>query len=150
MGIGGDLRMRAVVLLVVGMLLVGGRRLRHLAFLQDDPVFVRFAGLAVAPTARSLSRNLKKLTSRTWPELERLSTVMVRKATRAKTLRRWTLDIDGSVLTTGLQVERAERGFNPHHRKNPSYYPILATSSAGPPETRLRTQVSGLSRLCVS
>jgi hypothetical protein len=37
---------------------------------------------------------------------------------------RLTLDVDGSVLTTGLQAERAARGFNPHHRKNPSYYPI--------------------------
>ncbi|HEY6724611.1 MAG TPA: hypothetical protein VI197_11285 [Polyangiaceae bacterium] len=50
---------------MVLLLLVGGRRLRHLAFVQDDPVFLRFAGLNIAPTARSLSRNLKKLTSRT-------------------------------------------------------------------------------------
>ena len=26
----------------------------------------------------------------------------------------------------GLQVERAFRGFNPHQRKVPSYYPIMA------------------------
>lgn len=126
LGLGGDLGFRAVVLMVVGMLLVGGRRLRHLSFLRDDPLFLRFAGLAKAPSPRSLSRNLKKLTSRTWPELDRLSTVVIKKAKRAK-WRRWTIDIDGSVLTTGLKVERAERGFNPHHRKNPSYYPILAT-----------------------
>jgi hypothetical protein len=31
------------------------------------------------------------------------------------------------VLTTGLAVAGAERGYNPHHRKNPSYYPLLAT-----------------------
>ena len=30
------------------------------------------------------------------------------------------------MVSTGLQVERAFRGFNPHHRKVPSYYPILA------------------------
>jgi hypothetical protein len=30
------------------------------------------------------------------------------------------------VISTGLQVARAHRGFNPHHRKVPSYYPILA------------------------
>jgi hypothetical protein len=29
-------------------------------------------------------------------------------------------------VSTGLQVERAFRGFNPHHRKVPSYYPIMA------------------------
>ena len=34
--------------------------------------------------------------------------------------------VDGVVVSTGLQVERAFRGFNPHHRKVPSYYPIMA------------------------
>src|SRR5690606_22859649 len=41
-------------------------------------------------------------------------------------LRRLTIDVDGSVLSTGLKVERAQRGFNPHRRKVPSYYPITA------------------------
>jgi hypothetical protein len=41
-------------------------------------------------------------------------------------VRTWTVDVDGVVVSTGLQVERAFRGFNPHHRKVPSYYPIMA------------------------
>jgi hypothetical protein len=41
-------------------------------------------------------------------------------------LRSLTIDVDGTVISTGLQVERAERGYNPHHRKVPSYYPITA------------------------
>ena len=41
-------------------------------------------------------------------------------------LRTLTVDIDGTVVSTGLPVERAFRGYNPHHRKVPSYYPILA------------------------
>ena len=41
-------------------------------------------------------------------------------------VRTWTIDVDGVVVSTGLQVERAFRGFNPHHRKVPSYYPIMA------------------------
>lgn len=41
-------------------------------------------------------------------------------------LRSLTVDIDGTVVSTGLQVERAERGYNPHRRKVPSYYPITA------------------------
>ena len=41
-------------------------------------------------------------------------------------LRRLTLDVDGSVVSTGLKVEGARRGFNPHRRKVPSYYPITA------------------------
>ena len=41
-------------------------------------------------------------------------------------LRTWTIDVDGVVVSTGLQGERAFRGFNPHQRKVPSYYPIMA------------------------
>ena len=41
-------------------------------------------------------------------------------------LRTWTIDVDGVVVSTGLQVARAFRGFNPHQRKVPSYYPIMA------------------------
>jgi hypothetical protein len=126
-GIGGDVSLGRVVLIVVGMLVAGAKRLRHLAYLRDDPVFLRFAGLSRAPTDRSLGRALGRLGFRTWPELDRLSTLVARAALEQVDARRWTIDIDGSVLTTGLQVERAERGFNPHHRKNPSYYPILAT-----------------------
>ena len=37
-----------------------------------------------------------------------------------------TLDVDGSVLSTGMCVEGARRGFNPHRRKVPSYCPITA------------------------
>ena len=37
-----------------------------------------------------------------------------------------TVDVDGVVVSTGLEVERAFRGYNPHRRKVPSYYPITA------------------------
>lgn len=129
LAVGGDVSFTKVVLIVVGMLVVGAKRLRHLAHLRDDPVFLRFAGLRQAPTDRSLGRALGRMNFRTWPELERLSALVARASLEQVDAKRWTIDIDGSVLTTGLLVERAERGFNPHHRKNPSYYPILATLS---------------------
>ena len=125
--VGGDFSFARVVLVVLGMLLAGAKRLRHLGFLQDDPLFLRFAGLSRAPTDRSLSRALGRMSFRTWPEIDRLSRFVAKASLENVDSRRWTLDYDGSVLTTGLQVERAERGFNPHHRKNPSYYPILCT-----------------------
>ena len=37
-----------------------------------------------------------------------------------------TLDLDGTVLRTGLQVAWARRGYNPHHPTHPSYYTLLA------------------------
>jgi len=41
-------------------------------------------------------------------------------------LRRLTIDLDGTVIRTGDQVAWAMRGFNPHHPKDPSYYPLVA------------------------
>jgi hypothetical protein len=122
--IGGDFRFGACVLLLVAMLLVGARRLLHVTYLQDDPLVRRFTGLARLPSDRTLGRTLARFGYRVWPELDRLGIHVVRAAVAPRRLSRATLDIDGTVLTTGLHVERAERGFNPHHRKNPSYYPI--------------------------
>src|SRR5207245_489136 len=36
------------------------------------------------------------------------------------------LDVDGTVVRTGATVAWAFRGFNPHHRKDLSYYPLVA------------------------
>ena len=41
-------------------------------------------------------------------------------------MRRLTIDVDGTVIRTGGKVAWAMRGFNPHHPKDPSYYPLLA------------------------
>ena len=59
-------------------------------------------------------------------KLRALNEEIVAAAIEATGLRRLTLDVDGSVVCTGLQVEGARRGYNPHHRKVPSYYPITA------------------------
>jgi hypothetical protein len=39
---------------------------------------------------------------------------------------RLTLDVDGTIVRTGATVAWAFRGVNPHHRKDRSYYPLLA------------------------
>jgi hypothetical protein len=49
----------AMVRLLIGLLIVGGRRLRHVAYVADDPLFRRFTGLRGLPTARTVSRWLK-------------------------------------------------------------------------------------------
>jgi hypothetical protein len=41
-------------------------------------------------------------------------------------LSRLTIDVDGSVVRTGHTVAWAFRGYNPHFKKDPSYYPLLA------------------------
>ena len=58
--------------------------------------------------------------------LQGLNAAVVTQLLAGLGLRTWTIDVDGVVVSTGLQVERAFRGFNPHQRKVPSYYPIMA------------------------
>src|SRR3990172_9654245 len=112
--------------LLIGLLVVGGRRLRHLAFVQDDPLFKRFWEVQVVPTARSVSRWLQGFTMTTVGCLQQINTAVIARVLATLGVRTWTIDVDGVVVSTGLQVERAFRGFNPHHRKVPSYDPILA------------------------
>ena len=51
---------------------------------------------------------------------------LVIDAVKRLALSRLTIDVDGTVVRTGATVGWAFRGFNPHHRKDPSYYPLLA------------------------
>jgi hypothetical protein len=122
----GDFGVVSMVRLVIGLLVVGGRRLRHVAFVRDDPLFRRFCEMRVLPTARTVSRWLQVFTMTTVERLQRLNTMVIDRVLSSLGLRIWTVDVDGVVVSTGLQVERAFRGFNPHHRKVPSYYPIMA------------------------
>ncbi|MFH0777235.1 MAG: IS1380 family transposase [Candidatus Eisenbacteria bacterium] len=122
----GDYGVVPIVRLFLGLLMVGGRRLQHVDFLRGDILFHRFCGLSRLPSARTLSRWLKNFTSSSLEALRSINAEIVARAVCLLPLRTLTIDVDGSVVSTGLQVERAFRGFNPHHRKVPSYYPITA------------------------
>jgi hypothetical protein len=122
----GDYAPVSMMRLLLGLLLVGGRRLRHIEFLRGDPLVLRFCGLRRLPSARTVSRWLKNFKEAGVESLRRLNAEIVGSVVTALSLRTLSIDVDGTVLSTGHQVERAFRGFNPHHRKVPSYYPISA------------------------
>ena len=117
---GGDFGVVVMVRVFVGLVIVGGRRLRHLASVADDPIFQRFGNVRVVPTARTLSRWLRHFTMRTVTRFQALNAAVVRQLLPTLGLRTWTVDVDGVVVSTGLQVERAARGYNPHQRKVPA------------------------------
>jgi hypothetical protein len=124
LGRDGDYGFTRTLLSVIGMLIVGGARVTHLGFLGTDPVFLRFCGLHRLPADRTVVAWLKAFTP---PALEALSDIirdLVYEQIEWLGLRRVTLDLDGSVLRTGSHVEGTARGFNPHHPKDPSYYPL--------------------------
>jgi hypothetical protein len=115
-----------LALLIVALFYVGARRLEHLRYLAGDPLIARFCGLARLPTARTLSNWLKQFTQATLAPLMELNHDLVVETLAACRLPRLTIDVDGTVVCTGAQVQWAFRGFNPHHRKHLSYYPLLA------------------------
>lgn len=122
----GDYSSVAIVRLMVGMMMVGARRLSHVRHLVGDPVIARFCGLRALPGDRTLSRWLGRCSARVRAALQTFNGELVADALRPLNLRRVTIDVDGTIVSTGLQVERAFRGFNPHRRKVKSYYPIIA------------------------
>jgi hypothetical protein len=124
--LGGDYGIVPMVRVLLALLIVGGRRLRHVGFFEGDTLLLRFCGLRRLPCPRTLSRWLKNFREGSLQCLRALNAEVVAQVINPLALRTLTLDVDGSVMSTGLQVERAFRGYNPHQRKVPSYYPITA------------------------
>src|SRR5512132_229508 len=124
--LGSDYGNARLGLLVLALFYVGGRRPEHLQYLAGDPLVHRFCGLARVPTARTVGNWLRTFTRTTLTALSRLNHELVTDAVAQLRLPRLTIDVDGTVVRTGATVGWAFRGFNPHHRKDPSYYPLLA------------------------
>ena len=125
-GVGGDYGAAQLCLAIVGLLLVGGWRVTHLAFVGSDPILLRFCGLKQLPADRTIVRMLKSFSSSALLALQDLVRDLVHEAIAREKLTRVTLDLDGTVLRTGAHVGGAARGYNPHHPKDPSYYPLTA------------------------
>ena len=120
----GDYDAISMVRLIVGMLVVGGRRLRHVEYLRGDSLFLRLTGLAALPSERTLSRWLKNFGGPFVDVLSALNAEVVARVVKMFSMRVLMVDVGGTVVSTGMKVERAFRGYNPHHRKVPSYYPM--------------------------
>ena len=113
-------------LLVLAMLIAGARRVCHVSYLHGDPLVERLCGLGRLPSLHTLGRWLRGFDAGGVKALLEVNERLVGDVIERSGLRRLTLDVDGSVVSTGLKVEGARRGFNPHRRKVPSYYPITA------------------------
>jgi Transposase DDE domain group 1 len=124
--VGGDYGGARLALLLLALPYVGARRLEHLQYLVGDPLVRRFTGLARVPTARTVSNWLRRFTQETLRPLMRLNHDLVLDSLTRLNISRLTLDVDGTIVRTGATVAWAFRGFNPHHRKDRSYYPLLA------------------------
>ena len=71
-----------LVLVVLALLLSGGRRVRHLRYLDGDPLVQRFCGLRALPTARTVGRWLAAFRARHLPRLQWVNALVVARAIR--------------------------------------------------------------------
>jgi hypothetical protein len=69
---------------------------------------------------------LKQFTQQAWQALIALNSELLYEQLDRLALPRLTIDVDGTVVRTGNTVAWAFRGYNPHFKKDPSYYPLLA------------------------
>lgn len=115
-----------LVLAVIVMLLVGARRLEQLKYFRDDPLVLRLCGLRRMPTRPTVVNWLKQFTTERLQSLIRVNSELLHEQIERLELGRLTIDVDGSVVQAGNQVQWAFRGFNPHRKKGKSYYPLLA------------------------
>jgi hypothetical protein len=123
--LGGDYGVVDYILVFMALWLTGGRRLRHVAYLADDPLVQRLCGLTSLPSDRSISRCLGQFTHDSLQALVELNSDIVSDALQELDPTRITLDFDGTVLSCGEKIAWAFRGYNPHKRYAPSYYPLL-------------------------
>jgi DDE family transposase len=125
-GLGGDYGGARLVLLVIALFVVGARRLEHLRYLAPDPLVARLCGLARLPSERTVANWLKQFTQNALQAVITLNSELLYEQIERLGLPRLTIDVDGTVVRTGGTVAWAFRGYNPHQRKDPSYYPLLA------------------------
>jgi hypothetical protein len=114
-----------VVLLVLALLYVGACRL-NISAISPAILLARFCGLARIPTARTVANWLRQFTHATLAPLVQFNHDLVTDAIARLQLPRLRIDVDGTVIRTGATVAWVFRGFNPHHRKDPNYYLLLA------------------------
>lgn len=116
-----------IVLLLIVHLLLGGRRLREIDYLRDDPMVLRVMGLRRLPDVSTVSRTLAASTHEDVDGLREIIRSEVVNDLRREAITRVTLDFDGSVLSTKGHAEGSAVGYNPVKKGARSYYPLFCT-----------------------
>jgi hypothetical protein len=116
-----------IALLLVVHLILGGRRLREIDYLRDDPMVLRVMGLRRLPDVSTVSRTLAASTTDDVSGLRELVRSEVVHDLRREKIARVTLDFDGSVQSTKGRAEGSAVGYNPKKKGARSYYPLFCT-----------------------
>jgi hypothetical protein len=116
-----------IVQVLIVHLLLGFRKLREVEFYEDDPLVQRVLGLKIIPSVSTLSRTLMEFDERAVEAHHALNRSMVIERLQHLSLRRMTLDFDGSVSSTTKHAQGSAVGFNKQKKGARSYYPLYCT-----------------------
>ena len=87
--------------------------MRHVGYLRGDPLVERFCGLGQLPTFHALGRWLRGFDADGVKALLEVNERLVGDVIERSGLRRLTLDVDGSVVSTGLKGRGRAPGLQP-------------------------------------
>jgi hypothetical protein len=116
-----------IVLGLVVHIIMGFRELSDVKFYRDDPVALRTWSLKRLPNVSTISRVLSSVDLQAVGQLRTLTRELVLTRLGTLTLRRVTLDFDGSLIGTNRWAEGTAVGFNPKKKGQRSYYPLFCT-----------------------
>ena len=125
--LGGDYGASQLVLLVIGLLVVGARRLGHLRYVANDPLFARLCGLSRIPSDRTVVNWLKQFTQSSLRALMRLNSALLYEQIEKLKLSRLTIDLDGTVRSAPAPKWLGRRAaLTPITARSPVTNPLLA------------------------
>ena len=124
---GGSYGFWRLFLLLITHLILGFRRLRDTQSYRNDPLVKQTVGLRHLPDVSTWSRRLAALDPRSVAKAHEANRELVIDGLGRHDLSRFTLDFDGSVLSTRRHAEGTAVGFNRKRKGERSYYPLLCT-----------------------
>jgi hypothetical protein len=91
--------------------------------------------LARIPSDRTVVNWLKQFTQDSLRALVRINSELLCDQISAMDLRRLTIDIDGTVISTGSKVAWAMHRYNPHHSQGPQLLPVAGALGVNRPDS---------------
>ena len=125
-GFRGDYAIGDILFILLIMILLGAERICHLEYLKSDPLFCRIIRITRIPHRTKVSTALKQFTSESLKTLIELNSELVVGQLNELGLRRVTIDLDGTVISTSGNPTWAFRGYNPVKKGAKSYFPLTA------------------------
>jgi len=110
-------RVHEKIFYLIGMIISGGERLRHIRIIESDPGLLRLFGREDIPRPNTMGEFLRQFKRRDINVIREISKELVIKAMKRKGLRHITIDIDSTIIESEKEsakyTYKKVKGFNP-------------------------------------